>query len=63
MAQNGLINKLYDGVKILGDGDVGVALTVRAHKFSKTARAKLEAAGGTVEILERGWNRPETSEG
>ncbi len=63
MVQNGLINKLYDGVKILGDGDVSVALTVRAHKISKSARAKLEAAGGTVEILERGWKRPDTSEG
>jgi large subunit ribosomal protein L15 len=38
-------------LKVLGDGEVAVALTVRAHKFSKSARAKIEAAGGTCEEL------------
>jgi large subunit ribosomal protein L15 len=38
-------------VKILGNGEVDRALTVRAHKFSASARAKIEAAGGTVEII------------
>ncbi len=38
-------------VKILGDGELGHALTVRAHKFSESARAKIEAAGGAVEII------------
>jgi len=38
-------------VKILGNGEVNHALTVRAHKFSASARAKIEAAGGTVEII------------
>lgn len=38
-------------VKILGDGKVSVALTIVAHKFSKTAREKIEAAGGTVTEL------------
>ncbi len=38
-------------VKILGDGEVDRALTVRAHKFSASARAKIEAAGGSVEII------------
>jgi large subunit ribosomal protein L15 len=38
-------------IKILGDGEVDRALTVRAHKFSASARAKIEAAGGTVEII------------
>jgi large subunit ribosomal protein L15 len=38
-------------VKILGDGELGKALTVKAHKFSKSARAKIEAAGGTCEEL------------
>jgi large subunit ribosomal protein L15 len=38
-------------VKILGDGEVGRALNVRAHKFSASARAKIEAAGGSVEII------------
>ncbi|MCS6802369.1 MAG: 50S ribosomal protein L15 [Chloroflexota bacterium] len=38
-------------VKILGDGDLQVKLTVRAHKFSASAKAKIEACGGTVEEL------------
>jgi large subunit ribosomal protein L15 len=38
-------------VKILGDGDLAVALTVCAHAFSTSARAKIEAAGGTVELV------------
>ncbi len=38
-------------VKVLGDGEVDRALTVAAHKFSKSARAKIEAAGGTCEEL------------
>jgi large subunit ribosomal protein L15 len=38
-------------VKVLGDGEVGKALRVRANKFSKSARAKIEAAGGTCEEL------------
>jgi large subunit ribosomal protein L15 len=38
-------------VKILGDGEVDRALSVRAHKFSASARAKIEAAGGSVEII------------
>jgi large subunit ribosomal protein L15 len=38
-------------VKILGDGELDRPLTVRAHKFSASARTKIEAAGGTVEII------------
>ncbi len=38
-------------VKVLGEGEVDRVLTVRAHKFSESARAKIEAAGGTVEII------------
>lgn len=38
-------------VKILGDGEIGQALTIRAHKFSASARAKIEAAGGSIEII------------
>jgi len=39
-------------VKVLGQGDVSVKLTVRAHKFSAGARQKIEAAGGSVEVIE-----------
>ncbi len=39
------------GVKVLGTGDLKVALTVQAHAFSKSAEQKIVAAGGKVEIL------------
>jgi large subunit ribosomal protein L15 len=39
-------------VKILGQGNLAVALTVRAHKFSQSARAKIEAAGGSCEVMD-----------
>jgi len=48
----GLITKMLDGVKILGDGEIDVPLTVRAHKFSASAREKIEAANGTVEVID-----------
>ena len=38
-------------VKILGDGQVKHALTIRAHKISESARSKVEAAGGTIEVI------------
>ena len=41
-----------DPVKVLGRGDLSKALTVHAHAFSKAAREKIEAAGGTVQLLE-----------
>jgi len=47
----GLINKEYAGVKILGDGELSKSLHVKANKFSESAKTKIEAAGGTVEVL------------
>ena len=44
----GLVKKESDPIVILGDGDIAVALNVKAHRFSKSARAKIEAAGGTT---------------
>ncbi len=49
----GVVRKKEEMVKILGDGDIGRAVTVRAHAFSKAAKEKIEAAGGKVEVLER----------
>jgi large subunit ribosomal protein L15 len=49
----GLVRKKAELVKILGDGVIGRSVTVRAHAFSKSAREKIEAAGGNVEVLER----------
>ena len=47
----GLIDKLYDGVKVLGNGTLNVALTVQATKFTKSAIEKIEAAGGKAEVI------------
>ena len=49
----GLVRKKAELVKILGNGEAGRAMTVRAHAFSKSAREKIEAGGGSVEVLER----------
>ena len=49
----GLVRKKAELVKILGEGEIGRSVTVRAHAFSGSARAKIEAAGGNVEVLER----------
>jgi large subunit ribosomal protein L15 len=50
----GLIHSSEDVVKVLGDGEISGALTVRVHRVSASARAKIEAAGGTVqEIMAR----------
>ena len=46
----GLIKKQLDGVKILGNGEVSRKLTVVAAKFTETAKAKIEAAGGKAEV-------------
>ena len=44
--------KRRDPVKILGRGEISKKLTVRAHAFSATAKEKIEAAGGTAEVIE-----------
>lgn len=51
LGKAGLLSKIKDGVKILADGELTKNLTVQAHKFSKTAVAKIEAAGGKAEVL------------
>jgi len=53
MAEAGLIKQASMPVVILGSGELDRALTVKAHRFSASARAKIEAAGGKVEEL--GW--------
>lgn len=47
----GLINGRGDGVKVLGDGDLTKKLTVAAHAFSATAKAKIEGKGGKCEVV------------
>jgi large subunit ribosomal protein L15 len=48
-----ILRKLKDGVKVLGNGEINISLTVYAHAVSKSARAKIEAAGGTVQLIEK----------
>jgi large subunit ribosomal protein L15 len=47
----GLVKKVEDGVKILGDGELSRKLTVRAHRFSASAVSKIEGAGGKTEVI------------
>ena len=47
----GLVKDLKDGVKVLAVGELNKALTVQAHKFSRAAAEKIEAAGGKAEVL------------
>jgi len=47
----GLIKKPLDGIKILGTGELTKAFTVKAEKFSETAKSKIESAGGTAEVV------------
>ena len=55
MAERGMIKKShltrFDGVVVLGGGDVSKKLNVSAHRFSRSAKEKLEAAGGTATLI------------
>lgn len=47
----GFLKKATEPVAILGDGDLSVALTIKAHRFSKSAREQIEKAGGSAEVI------------
>ena len=51
LIEAGLVTKVLDGVKILGNGEVTKNFTVKAAKFSESAKAKIENAGGKAEVL------------
>ena len=51
LLENGVINEVCDGVKVLGSGELGKKLTVKATIFSETAKGKIEAAGGKTEVI------------
>lgn len=51
LIETGLVKKELDGIKVLGNGELAKALTVKAHKFSKSAVAAIEAAGGKTEVI------------
>jgi large subunit ribosomal protein L15 len=52
LLDEGIVNDLELPVKILGRGDVSVALKIKTHKISKGAREKVESAGGSVELIQ-----------
>ena len=51
LVEQGLVKDLKAGLKVLGVGELKSGLTVRAHKFSKSAMDKIQAAGGKVEVI------------
>jgi large subunit ribosomal protein L15 len=51
LLERGILSARRDGVKVLGDGELKVALTVQAHAFSKSAEQKIAAAGGKAEVV------------
>lgn len=51
LKETGVISKVLDGVKVLGRGEISKKLTVKAVKFSETAKEKIEKAGGKAEVM------------
>jgi len=51
LVESGIVKNPRDGIKILGDGDLAVKLTVKANKFSQSAVEKIQAAGGKTEVI------------
>jgi large subunit ribosomal protein L15 len=51
LKSKGIVKNAQDGIKILGVGELPHALTIRAHKFSKSAEEKIKKVGGTIEVI------------
>ena len=51
LQDKGLVKKTYDGVQVLGNGNLSKAVTVKASAFSESAKSKIEAAGGKAEVI------------
>ena len=49
----GVFKEIRDGVKVLGDGELKQAVTIKAHRFSESAKSKIEKAGGQALLIER----------
>jgi large subunit ribosomal protein L15 len=49
--ERGIVKDLKDGLKILGEGEIKKAITVKAHAFSSTAQQKITSAGGKAEVI------------
>ncbi|GIQ71213.1 50S ribosomal protein L15 [Xylanibacillus composti] len=51
LLESGVVKNAKDGIKVLGNGELQVKLTVKAHKFSQSAVEKIQAAGGKSEVI------------
>jgi len=51
LIQAGLVSGKRDGIKLLGNGEIDYALVIKLNKISKSAREKIEAAGGKIEVI------------
>ncbi len=51
LVEGGHVRRSFDELKVLGEGEIDIAVTVRVHQFSESAREKIEAAGGTAEVV------------
>jgi large subunit ribosomal protein L15 len=51
LVEKGLVKGRRDGIKLLGQGDISIALTVQINAVSRSAKEKIEAAGGSVEVI------------
>ena len=49
LVEKGLVSKVYDGIKLLGNGEIDKSVTLKVHKWSKTAMDKIVTAGGKIE--------------
>jgi len=58
LIQRGLLKKIPDGLKVLGDGQLNSAVTVKAHRFSASAKEKIEKAGGQAVLIETQGTQP-----
>ncbi len=51
LIKSGLVKKIYDGIKVLGNGDIDRPIVLKVHKWSQTAQDKIVAAGGKIEEI------------
>ena len=51
LVRAGLVKGQRDGIKLLGHGDINIPLTIKVNSISKSAKAKIESAGGKVEVV------------
>jgi large subunit ribosomal protein L15 len=61
LREQGLVKGVWDGVKVLGAGKLSKKLTVKAHRFSATAKDAIEKAGGSVELIPLVAHKPESA--